>query len=150
MCTFLNFTSKHRFHKTKHTVTQLHKSFILILWLHFLIFILSQCLFSNRETWHVSSALRSQEIQAGAKTNFSLKLRLGGGPLKTHYAPHHVLPCAFVSTFQSCFIFRSSFISLIIFRLGLHMDLTSHVWSISKNYCIQSFLLRPHATRGVD
>lgn len=40
------------------------------------------------ETVHVSSTLRSQESRAAAKKNFSLKLRLGGGPLKTHYAPH--------------------------------------------------------------
>ncbi|KAF0032775.1 hypothetical protein F2P81_015065 [Scophthalmus maximus] len=46
----------------------------------------------------VSTTLRSQERRALAKKNVSLKLRLGGGPLKTHYAPrlrHFCCPVLF-------------------------------------------------------
>lgn len=61
------------------------------LYLNYLIFILSQYLLFNG----VSNTLRSQESRAVAKKNFGLKLHVGGGPLKTNYAPrlHHFCFC---------------------------------------------------------
>lgn len=60
-----------------------HKPFTSGLCLHYSIFILSHYSLFSGETVHVRNTLSSQESRAEAKKHFSLKLCLGGDPLKT-------------------------------------------------------------------